>query len=133
MSDTPGNVIAAVVTAADELDRDGLDKLLNKVQSFLPRLKLIWVDGGYQSESWIESIKKKLDITIEVVKRPDNLTGFVLLPRRWVIERTLAWLGRYRRLSKDYEFYPEISAGFIYLASIRRLMQRLTASAKNLT
>ncbi len=100
--------------------------MLRKVKPSLPRLSHIWVDGGYQGQAWADKIKEEFDITIEVVKRSDDLKGFVVLPRRWVIERTLAWLGRYRRLSKDYEHYPETSAGFIYLASIRRYLNILT-------
>jgi putative transposase len=117
------------VTAADALDRDGLERLLHRIKSFLPRLKLIWVDGGYQGETWAAAIKKEFDVDVEVVKKPDDQKGFVVLPRRWVIERTIAWLGRYRRLSKDYEHYPETSAGFVYLASIRRYLNILAQCA----
>ncbi len=129
MSDTDGNLLGALVTAADALDRDGIERLLTKIVPFLPRLQLIWVDGGYQGQDWIDQIKRKWNLTIEVVKRSDDLAGFVVLPRRWVIERTLAWLGYYRRLSKDYEYYPQNSAGFIYLASIRRFLRSLIRPA----
>ena len=133
MSDTSGNLLAVHVTAADALDREGLEEILAYHKRFLPRLRLIWVDGGYQAPDWIATIQRKFQITIEVVKRSDDMKGFVVLPRRWVIERTLAWLGRYRRLSKDYEYLPAISAGFIYLASIRRYLHLLTQPAINAT
>lgn len=115
-----------LVTAADALDRDGLERLLRNIHPFLPRLSHIWVDGGYKGQDWANQIKALFNITIEVVKRTDDLQGFVVLPRRWVVERSLAWLGRYRRLSKDYEHYPQTSAGFVYLASIRRYLNILT-------
>lgn len=73
-------------------------------------------------------MQQKYQVVLEITKRSDKQKGFVLLPRRWVVERSIAWLGRSRRLSKDYEYYPEHSAGFIYLASIRRYLQRLSHS-----
>lgn len=89
-------------------------------------LQVTWADGGYTDKLgiWMEN---EFGIRLQVVKRVDAQAGFKLLPRRWVVERTFAWLGRYRRLSKDYERCPKSSEAMVYLASIRRLLHRLAA------
>jgi len=87
------------------------------------RLKKIWADGGYSGEAFAK-IAKRLGRVIEVVKR-NELHQFVVLPKRWIVERTLAWLGRYRRLSKDYESDPSSSEAMIRLAMINLMLHRL--------
>lgn len=126
--DTLGLVWVAVVHSAGVQDRDGarlvLDRLREKVAEALARLARIWADGGYGGEL-VDWVKEKLAVVLEIVKRSDDVAGFVVLPHRWVVERTFAWLGRYRRLSKDYELLPESSETMIYLAMINLMLRRL--------
>jgi putative transposase len=119
-----GLLIAVVVHAADIQDVVGARLLLGKLQGLLPRMKLIWADGGYVG-SLIEWVRSLLGWTLEIVKRDRNLHTFVVLPRRWVVERTFAWLGRYRRLSKDYEYRTERSEAMIYLVMTQIMVRRL--------
>jgi len=121
--DTMGLLVAVVVHAANLQDRDGAKLVLQRLVGRCPRLRLIWADGGYAGQlvEWVQALGGWL---LAIVKRPPE-GGFVVLPRRWVVERTFAWLGRYRRLSKDYEALPETSEAFIYIAMIRLLLRRL--------
>ncbi len=123
--DTLGLVILVVVTAASVTDYDGarllLEQLHHRRQKF-PRLSLIWVDGGYRGEEFMRWVMDTYRWILEVIKRSDNLQGFVLLPRRWVVERTFGWQLWSRRLSKEYERLPATSESFIYVASIRRML-----------
>ena len=113
-----------VVHAANIQDRDGAKLVLGKLLGRFPRLCLIWADGGYRGKliEWTASFGQWV---LEIVKRNDDVKGFAVLPRRWVVERTLGWLGRYRRLSKDYEEYPETSESMIYLAMTNLMTRRL--------
>jgi putative transposase len=119
-----GLLIAVVVHAADIQDRDGAKLLLEIMKGKCRRLKLIWVDGGYTGKL-IEWTKQMCGWVLEIVKRTDDLAGFKLLPHRWVVERTFGWLGRYRRLSKDYEELPASSEAMIHLAMINLMLHRL--------
>jgi putative transposase len=92
---------------------------------WLRRLELIWVDGKYAGKLE-EFVTKTYGITLQVVKRAKDAVGFVVLPRRWVIERTFGWFGRYRRLSRDYEFLLLTSEVLIYAAMVRLMLARLT-------
>lgn len=94
------------------------------MRPFLPDLSLIWADQGYHG-SVGEWVKDEYGLTLQIVEKEPGQQGFKVLPRRWVVERTFAWLGRYRRLSKDYEYHTECSQALIYLASIRLLTARL--------
>jgi len=98
--------------------------LLQKLSELMTRLTHLWADGGYAGflVTWV---KLAYQWTLEMVKRSDDVTSFVVLPRRWVVERTFAWLGRNRRLSKDDEKLPSSSETVVYLASIRLLLRRL--------
>lgn len=87
-------------------------------------LKLIWTDTGYSGENFAQAVKVVCGAEVEVVKRIKD--GFEVLPRRWVVERTFGWLGRSRRLSKDYELLPEVSESLIYAAMVRLMLRRLT-------
>jgi putative transposase len=119
-----GFVLAAVVHAASIQDRDGAKRVLGSVQGRLPRLRLIWADGGYAGQlvAWTQRV---CHWTLEIVRRRDDVQGFHVLPRRWVVERTFAWLGKYRRLSKDYEYLTETSEAMIYAAMIHLMVRRL--------
>lgn len=125
--DTRGLLLAVLVTGANVQDREGAKQLLTSFyrvffQSF--RLKRIWADAGYQGAliSWTQAaFAWKLDI----VRRTKHQAGFELLPKRWLIERTFAWLVRNRRLSRDYERLPQTSEAFIYVAMIRLMTRRL--------
>src|SRR3989304_2720744 len=97
--DTLGLLMAAVVHAADIQDRDGAKLVMAKLRGLFPRLALIWADGGYAGKL-IEWVSGFGNWVLEIVKRSDDIAGFIIVPRRWVVERTFAWLGKYRRLSK---------------------------------
>src|SRR5579872_1127886 len=103
VTDTQGNLVGLVVHQADIQDRDGAPCVLASIRSAFPWLRHIFADGGYAGEKLKESLAPLGDWTIEIVKRSDAAKGFVLLPRRWVVERTLAWINRNRRLAKDFE------------------------------
>jgi putative transposase len=122
--DAMGLLLMVVVHAADIQDRDGAKKVLDKAKSCFPRLRLVWADGGY-SGKLIDWVKQVCGWTLEIVKRDKGVKGFQVLPRRWVVERTFGWLGRYRRLSKDYEGLTESSEAMIYAAMIRLMVRRL--------
>jgi len=113
-----------VVHAASVQDRDGAKLVLEKVKGRLPRLRLIWADGIYAGQL-VDWVKTTCDWALEIIKRRDDIQGFQVLPRRWVVERTFAWLGKYRRLSKDYEYLPETSEAWIYAAMIHVMVRRL--------
>jgi putative transposase len=121
--DTLGNLIEVAVHAANLQDRDGAILVLNKLSEDTKRhLAKLWADGGYRGQlvTWV---RNHLEVALEIVKRDPNTRGFAVLPRRWVVERTFAWLGRFRRLSKDFEREISSSEGMIYLASIRTLLR----------
>jgi putative transposase len=96
-------------------------------EGWFPRLRLIWADGAYGGEL-IERVGKVFGWVLEIVRRPEGQKGFVVLPRGWVVERTLGWLGRYRRLSKDYEELPESEETLILVAMINLMVHRLEPS-----
>ena len=113
-----------MVHAASVQDRDGAKLVLSKLVGQFPRLRLIWADGGYAGQliGWAQALGGWL---LEIVKRSDDVRGFEVLPHRWIVERTFAWLGCYRRLSKDYEALPESSEAFIYVAMTQVMLRRL--------
>jgi len=128
--DSCGLLLSVLVTAANVQDKTGARTLLAKIKDGLRRLKLIWVDGGYESDplsQWLKQLRPDRPITIEVVKRSDDAKGFEVLPRRWVVERSFGWLNKHRRLSKDYERLPETSEAMIRIAFIRLMLARLAA------
>ncbi len=122
--DTMGLLILVMVSAASVQDRDGAKLLLKRLGGSAKKLRKIWVDGGYRGKL-LEWVKSRFKFIFEVVLRSDNDQGFVVLPRRWVVERTFAWLNNYRRLSKDYERLPETSEAFVQIAMMRLMLLRL--------
>lgn len=122
-----GLVLAVVVHPANIQDRDGARLVLDMVRHTFSRLRLIWADGGYAGRliDWVRDLRTQRKVRQEIVKRSDNVKGFVVLPRRWVVERTFGWLGRYRRLSKDYEQLTGSSEAMIHIAMIGLMAKRL--------
>ena len=124
--DTMGNLLKVLSHAANIGERAGAETLLLKVpQPLWSRLEKILADGGYEGADFQTWVKQTFHVELEISLRPRDTKGFVLVPIRWVVERSFAWLGRYRRLSKDYERLTENSEGMVYLASINRLLNRL--------
>jgi putative transposase len=122
--DTLGLVLAVLVTSANVPERQGLSLLLNGSKPYLPRFHHLWLDRGYKGVAFTNRILLCFGITLEIVARRAD-KSFGLQARRWVVERTFAWLGNYRRLSKDYETLPASSEAFIYLASCDLITKRL--------
>jgi putative transposase len=125
--DTMGLLLIVIVHAANIQDRDGAKLVLTQAKDCFGRLRLIWADGGYAGKL-IDWVQDTCSWVLEIVKRSDNAKGFQVLPRRWVVERTFGWLGRYRRLSKDYEALTETSESMIYAAMVRLMIKRLAYS-----
>ena len=116
----------AIVHHAGIQDRDGGVLVLATLFGLYPFLKKLFADAGYQGRQFRKGQKKALpDMTTEIVKRSDGAQGFELLPRRWVVERTFAWLGRCRRLAKDWENLNHKARAFLYLASIRFMLRKI--------
>ena len=120
-----GLIIAVVVSGANVQDRAGAKLVLEKIKSKIKRLCLIWADGAYAGEL-IDWVLEKCGWKLEIQRGPKaGRKGFVVRPWLWIVERTFAWLGRYRRLSKDYEYLTDTSEAMIYLAMIHLMVRRL--------
>ena len=122
--DTLGLLLCVVVTAACVSQSAGARLVLRRMPGGCKKLRKVWVDGGYFG-TVLEWALLKLRLMLEVVKRPPEQKGFSVLPRRWVVERTFAWLSYHRRLSKEYERFPKTSETFIYIAMTRIILRRL--------
>jgi transposase len=128
--DTLGLVLRAFVCAANVTEREGGKQVLKRVKKMgqsVRRIHTIWVDGGFDGEPFMQWVMDSLSWIVEAVLRPQGSKGFVLLPKRWVVERTFGWMMGCRRLARDYEGLPETSETFIYLAMIRIMVRRLAA------
>ena len=124
--DTTGLLLAAAVTPANTQDKAGALVALKRLSGGCKKLRRIWADGAYRTgrghlASWVE----RHGISLQAVERPEGQRGFALLPRRWVVERTFAWLSQSRRLAKDYERLCETSEALIYIAMTRLMLRRL--------
>jgi putative transposase len=120
-------LLSVVVTAASVQDRDGAQQLLEILRHRFSRLRVIWADQAYTGDlvAWVWALRSWRHIRLEVVKRLEGLTGFHVLPKRRIVERTFGWLNRYRRLSKDYEFLTPTSETMIRVAMIHLMIRRL--------
>jgi len=125
LTDTNGLLVAAVVHQADIQDRDGAPLVLASARYLYPWLRHVFADGAYSGAKLDTALENIGRWTIEVIKRSDAASGFVVLPRRWVVERTFAWLNRNRRLAKDFEATLESALAWLFLASVKLLMRRL--------
>lgn len=129
--DTLGLLLGVKVVAGNVSEKAGAKSLLEKIYSnkwlkkLCSRIEFVWVDAGYQGDELYDWVAKLTGWIWQVVKRSDDMKGFVLLPRRWVVERTLAWLSFNRRLSKDYEKLTRNSEAALYVASLPLLLKRL--------
>jgi transposase len=124
--DTEGFLMHAVVHAADIQDRDGGALVMATLFGLYPFLKKLYADAGYQGQKFRQALAGVLpQLSVEIVKRSDTAKGFEVLPKRWVVERTLAWLNRCRRLSKDFENLSRTALRFLKCASIRLMLRRL--------
>jgi transposase len=125
ITDTIGLLVAAIVHPADVQDRDGAPRLLKALCSAFPWLRYVFADSAYAGNKLQRALAKLGEWTIEIVKRSHPASGFVVLPRRWVVERTLAWLNRNRRLAKDFEATIESATTWLYVASVKLMARRL--------
>lgn len=119
-----GLLISVVVHAANIQDRDGAKILLEGIATWCTHIRLIWADSAYAGKL-IAWVKEHIHIDLEIVRRLTGVAGFHVVKRRWVVERTFAWLGTNRRLSKDYERLPEVGEMFIYTVMTRLMAKRL--------
>ena len=125
VTDTEGHLVGVQVHPADIQDCDGAPGVLAAIRVQYPWLRHVFADGGYAGEKLRKAMAKCGKWTFEIIKRSDTAIGFELLPRRWVVERTFAWLGRCRRLAKDFETSIDSAIAWILVAHIRRLTRRL--------
>lgn len=125
--DTIGLLVVVVVTAASLQDRDGGRLVLDKARMKMPSITLVWADGGYAGRL-VDFAKRLLHMSVQIVKKPDGQRTFEVLPRRWVVERTLSWLVRCRRLDRDYERLPEHAEAMVKWSMIGLMTRRLAPS-----
>jgi len=121
--DTQGHIICAVVHEGNIQDRDGAKMVIPQLEQY-PRMELIWADGGYAGKL-VDWVRENHGYTLEIVKRSDDVKGFKVLPRRWVVERTFGWFNRFRRMSKDFEHLLLISESLMYISMIAIMLNRL--------
>ena len=126
--DTLGLVLSVMVTAANVPERKGLARLLALGRHQLHRLHHLWLDQGYRGHAFAKRMLLCFAVVLEIVSAPEGSQGFVLQHRRWVVERTFAWLGNYRRLARNYEHLSRSSEAFIYLASCDLMTKRLAGT-----
>ena len=123
--DTLGLVLRAFVTEANCTDREVAGWLIPLLPARFPRLRKLWADGIYQGLAFIQKLYEQCGIQLEIIEREPGTKGFTLLPKRWVVERTFAWLSSYRRFSRDYELWVTTSDAMIYAAMVHLMLRRL--------
>jgi putative transposase len=124
--DVLGLILVLVITPASTQDRDGAVPVLHEAHREYPTLERVWADGAYRGEV-IDTVQEETGLIVEVVKRTDDLRGFVVLPKRWVVERTNGWLCKFRLLNKEYERTIESSRADVLHAMVTLMLRRLTA------
>lgn len=125
VTDTAGNMLEGIVHKASIQDRDGAPGLIATVTESFPTLARLFADGGYAGKKLETAVAHIEGLVLEIVRRSDSAKGFVLLPKRWIVERTLAWLNRCRRLAKDWEASIASSEAWLFVASIRRMTRSI--------
>jgi putative transposase len=128
--DTLGLILALAILPADVQDRDGAKAVLGALKAPFDRVTKVWADGGFAGQlvGWVAELRSRRPVTLEIVKRSDDAIGFEVIPKRWIVERTLGWLNRTRRLSKDYERTIESGVAMVRLAMIHLMTRRLASS-----
>ncbi len=127
VTDTQGLLVGAIVHTADIQDRDGAPDVLTSIRQTFPWLRHVFADGGYAGDKLRSALTKIGTWTLEIIKRSDVAKGFKLLPRRWVVERTIAWLNRNRRLAKDFERTIESATTWLFIASVNQITRRIAS------
>ena len=122
--DTLGLIWGLIVHGADVQDRDGARLVVKSASQNLPKLQIVWADGAYAGQL-IEWVKQTCGWLLEIIKRSDDASGFEVLPKRWIAERTFGWFNWYRRLSKDYEELVPNSEAMIRVCMIHRMLRHL--------
>lgn len=125
VTDTAGHLVGLIVHTASIQDRDGAVAVLASIRRLYPWLRHVFADGGYAGDKLRDALSALGRWTVQIIKRSDTAQGFEVLPRRWVVERTFAWLGRCRRLAKDYEATIESATAWTLIAHVRRLTRAL--------
>lgn len=128
VTDTGGLMVGGIIHAADIQDRDGAPDLLASIRYGFPWLRHVFADGGYAGPKLGQALAKLGQWHLQIIKRSEIATGFEVLPRRWVVERTFAWFGRNRRLAKDFETSIASAEAWLFLASVQLLMRRLASN-----
>ncbi len=125
--DTLGLLLGVYVGPANEQDREGAKTLLGRVFGWYQRLAKIWADGGYAGAlvAWVKALRPRGKLHLDIVRRSDATVGFAVLPQRWIVERTFAWLFKQRRLARDYEVKTEHSEALLYIAMSGLMLRRL--------
>jgi putative transposase len=128
--DTLGLVLLVMITAANVQDRTAARILLGTLSTRFRRLRVVWADGAYAGglQDWVRRLRPWGKVRLEIIRKPKGQSGFAVLPWRWIVERTFAWLGRWRRLKADYECLPETTEALIHIAMIRLMLRRLAAA-----
>lgn len=129
VTDTLGHIMTAVIHPADIQDRDGALMVAARIRSLFPWLRHLIADGGYAGEKLRNGLAQIGQWTIEIIKRSDQARGFVVLPKRWIVERSFAWLGRCRRLTRDVEATISSSEAWLMIAHIRRVLRKINQVA----
>jgi transposase len=125
VTDTAGHLVGLIVHIASIQDRDGAVAVLASIRRLYPWLRHVFADAGYAGDKLRDALSALGRWTVQIIKRSDTAVGFEVLPRRWVVERTFAWLGRCRRLSKDFEATLESATAWTLIAHVRRLTRHL--------
>ena len=133
VTDTIGLLVGAAVHPADVQDRDGAPLVIAAIRDLFPGLRHRFADSAYSGDKLLEALAKFGEWSIEIVRRMADTVGFEILPRRWVVERTLAWLNRNRRLAKDFEASIESAKAWVYVASLQLIVRRIACSQLNLS